>query len=279
MVVDLERFSPERWDQIIGNQAIKEYFWDMIYGVRKEGHRSGYNALISGGSRGGKTSGIGFGIKCMLCCNFDLDTMNPCHRCANCTAKFHLYGTGGWHNHVDFCDEELNPTPVHVHFMPLDCTSLTSSDIDACLGEIRVDDGVLRIVYLDEVHRLAPRGLDERFLKPLEDYKAIWIASSAIIKKDDNEDSSKLEKMFQNRFTYRLQTQKPQVRKMIHWMAERCHECSIKVEAPETTLKLLAERSERVPGMALQVLNKAHKSRSKLLTRSLVEDHVFDLDD
>ena len=31
--------------------------------------------------------------------------------------------------------------------------------------------------------------------------------------------------------------------------------------------------------MALQVLNKAHKRRSKLLTTAMVEEHTFDFDE
>ena len=72
---------------------------------------------------------------------------------------------------------------------------------------------------------------------------------------------------------------KAAVPEMMVWLAERCEEFGIKCEAPKQTLKSLAERSNQLPGMALQVLNKAHKKRSKLLTAALVEEHVFDLDD
>lgn len=85
--------------------------------------------------------------------------------------------------------------------------------------------------------------------------------------------------MFQNRFTFRLETQKPTVDEMVFWLAERCEEWGIRLEAPESTLQRLAERSRCLPGMALQVVNKAHKKRSKLLTRQLVDEHVFNFDD
>lgn len=278
-MIDLERYKPQSWDDIVGNDDLKEFFFDMIYCVRIEGHRSGFNMLGSGPSRGGKTSIIRYGVKCLLCCNFDMETMNPCHQCTNCRSNFNMYGTDGWESWIDLCDEERNPSPVRFRYIPLDCTSLTPKDINECIAQVRVNDGMLKIVYLDEVHRLVRRGLDEQFLKPIEDCDVIWFASSAVIKKEDDEDSTKLEKMFQNRFTFRLHTQKPTMPDMIQWMAERCLECDIKVEDPDATLTLLAERSERLPGMALQVLNKAHKKRSKLLTRKLVESHVFDFDD
>ncbi len=64
-----------------------------------------------------------------------------------------------------------------------------------------------------------------------------------------------------------------------YWLAERCHEWGIRVEMPEATLPRLAERCHQVPGMALHVLNKAHKRRSKLLTQAMVEEHTFDFDE
>jgi len=62
-------------------------------------------------------------------------------------------------------------------------------------------------------------------------------------------------------------------------LAKRCHEWNIRVENPEETLPRLAERCHQIPGMALPVLNKAHKRRSQLLTRAMVEKHTFDLDE
>ena len=127
--------------------------------------------------------------------------------------------------------------------------------------------------------------MDDKLLKPLEDFPAIWIASSAYVKREDQEDEDAkrvheaLEKMFQNRFTFRIQTSKPEIGKFVTWLAERCHEWDIRVEEPEDTLRLLAVRSHQIVGMALQVLNKAHKKRSKMLTKAMVEEHIFDLDD
>ncbi len=275
---DIERWIPERWDQIVGNCALKEYFWDMIWCVRKEGHRSGFNLLATGPSRTGKTSAISFGIKCLGCLNFNFDTMNPCGTCKCCTLNHHLYGNDGWENVVDFLDEREAPTPVRYHYYPVDCTRLSEADLKSKLAKIRVCNEYLRIVYLDEVHRLSRRFMDERLLKPLEDFRAIWIASSAYVKRDGDNGQS-LDKMFQNRFTFRITTEIPSLDQLVIWLAERCHEWGIRVETPEVTLPRLAERCHQVPGMALQVLNKAHKRRSKLLTAVMVEEHTFDLDE
>ena len=284
---DIERWTPSRWDQYLANQKVQEYFWDMIWCVRKEGHRSGFNMLLTGDSRCGKTSGVTLGIKALGCSNLDFETFNPCGYCSNCKAKTALYGNDGWENWVDvFEDEEAAKKSVRYLYLPLDCTKLDEAEIDRVVAKVRVNDGYLKIIYLDEIHRLVRRGMDEQLLKPLETHEAIWIASSAYVKKyerdDGNGDGRKqicLEKMFQNRFTFRLETQKPSVQELALWLAERCEEWGIQVEDPALTLSRLAERSSCLPGMALQVVNKAHKKRSKLLTRAMVDEHVFDFDD
>lgn len=275
---DIERWIPERWDQIVSNRNLKEYFFDMIWAVRKDGHRSGFNLLATGPSRTGKTSAITFGIKCLGCLNFDFETMNPCGTCRCCTLNHHLYGNDGWENVVDFVDDNEVTTPVRYHYHPIDCTRLSEADLEAKLAKLRVCNEDLRVIYLDEVHRLSRRFMDERLLKPLEDFPAIWIASSAYVKQADGENKS-LEKMFHNRFTFRITTEKPGLDELVVWLAERCEEWGILIDAPEKTLTRLSERSHQIPGMALQVLNKAHKKRSKLLTFAIVEEHTFDFDE
>jgi hypothetical protein len=276
---DVERFQPQCWDHIVGNQQLKEYFWDMIWCVRKEGHRSGFNLLTTGESRCGKTATVSFGVKCLGCYDLDFETMNPCGKCANCTMNHHLYGNEGWEGFADWLSEEEAPTPIRYHYMPIDCTRLSESDLEDCLTKIRISDDNLRIIYLDEVHRLSRRFMDERLLKPIEDYPAIWIASSANVRKDDVDDTSKLDKMFQNRFSFRINIQKPSADELTAWLAKRCAELGIQCEKARETLRHLAQRSNRNTGMALQVLNRAHKKRSKILTVEMVDDHVFDFND
>lgn len=275
---DIERWIPESWDQFAGNHELKEYFSDMIRCVRQEGHRAGFNLLATGVSRSGKTSMITFGIKCLGCLNFDFNTMNPCGKCKCCTLNHHLYGNDGWENIVDFLDEQEAPTPVRYHYHPIDCTRLTEADLESRLAKLRCCNEDLRVIYLDEVHRLSRRFMDERLLKPLEDFPAIWIASSANVRRDV-EGGPTLDPMFLKRFSYRITTELPTLYDLVTWLAERCVEWNIYVEAQERTLARLAERCHQVPGMALQVLNKAHKRRTKTLTFEMVEEHIFDFDD
>lgn len=95
--------------------------------------------------------------------------------------------------------------------------------------------------------------MDERLLKPLEDFPAIWIASSANVK-SNGDDRHRLDKMFQNRFTFRITTELSDLDQLVIWLAERDHEWGIRVELPEVTLPRPAERCHQVPGMAPQVL-------------------------
>ena len=169
--------------------------------------------------------------------------------------------------------------PVRFHYFPVDCTRISEADLERILLTVRRDDDTLKVIYLDEVHRLGRRFMDEKLLKPLEESRAIWIASSAYVKKEEDEGTKKLDKMFQNRFTFRIDTERASVGEFAIWLAQRCEDFGIKCDEPKVVLTRLAERSNQIPGMALQALNKAHKKRSKLLTLEMVEDHVFDLDD
>jgi len=278
-MIDVERWQPGRWDQILGNHNLKEYFWDLIWCVRKERHRSGFNLLLTGPSRGGKTSGVRFGIKCLWCLKFDFETMNPCGTCDNCQMKIDLFGTDGWQSHMDYEPVGEDCKPVRFHYWPVDCTRISEGELDKILFRARVDDEDLKVIYLDEVHRLGRRFMDEKLLKPLEESRVIWIASSAYIKKEEDEESRKLDKMFQNRFSFRMDTQKAPVDDFAVWLAGRCMDFGINCDDPKNVLTRLAERSNQIPGMALQVLNKAHKRRSKLLTLEMVDQHIFDVDE
>ena len=126
-----------------------------------------------------------------------------------------------------FEDEETAEKAVRFLDLPLDCTWLDEEAMDRVVTKVRVDDGNLKIIDLDEIHRLSRRFLDVRLLKPLEDCEAIWIASSTYVRKQDDDEGRKrleLEKMFQNRFTDRIETQKPTSAELALWLAERCEE-------------------------------------------------------
>jgi len=277
--VDFERFRPRCWDDITGNEEIVEHLKSMLLGIRVRRDFTGWNTLITGPSRSGKTSLIKWFIRCVLCLNLaDLENICPCYKCLNCENDWDTFGSQEWENIIDFISDTVK-TPIRCSIYVVNCATTTERELDDIVGKVRVDDGMVKIVYLDEVHRLSRRNLDERLLKPLEDTKAIWLATSAYVKKDKIDDSSKLDPMFQNRFSFRLTTSPPSVKKLAQWLAQRCIEANLKVDEPtKDILTIVAERSKCIPGLALQVLNRAVKSRDRMLTKKLAEEFCFSLD-
>lgn len=272
---DPERWLMTSWDQMIGNSRLRTYCQDVVLGVRERGVLSGYNSLIKGPSRTGKTSAIKLMVQAIGCLNLNFDTLAPCGTCFNCRHKNHILGNEGWVEIADVLGESEAPTPIRYLYLPVECPRLTVGDLDELIAKVRYDDGNLKIIYLDEVHRLGRNFNDEKFLGVLEDSSAIWIASSANLQRDPGDKPSALDKMFCNRFSFRINTEKPSIEELMIWLADRCEEFGLAVEAPEETLRELSLRSMRVPGLALHVLNRAHKSRSRELTRQLLEEHDF----
>ena len=278
--IDLERFQPQEWDDIVGNEPTIEHLKNLVFFTVFEGHSSGFNTLISGPSRGGKTAMIKHTIRCMCCYYLDPESLNPCSTCPSCVGGYEIFGNAGWENEVGCSGLENFTNPRRCKIRIINCATTNEVELDELVDEMRYMDDTLKIVYLDEVHRLHRRNLDERLLKPLEDLKVIWFASSAYIEKDSPNDQRKLDRMFQNRFSFRMDLQKPTVEALSRWLAFRCRESQLKVEEPcKENLQRIARNSNCVPGLALQVLNFANKSRKREVTRQLVENFRFSFDD
>lgn len=275
----IEHLDVQSWSDILGNHEIKEYFWDLLINVRSTRQCQGLNALITGESRTGKTLCVKYGMKCLGCFNFNFETLDACCKCTNCTSTQSRGGNRNWENWCHFVDAEKEPTSIEYFFAPVDCTILDKQSLAQLVYDLEENEGNLNVVYLDEIHRLTSRNMDEQLLKPIEDFTAIWIASSAYANKEDGSRRKPLEKMLQNRFTHRLTTQKPTEKELAIWLGERCEQFGVTVESPRTTLPKLARRSNRVTGMALQVLSKAYQKRDKVLTTKLLDDHIFDFDE
>lgn len=272
--VDLEHWQPRTWDEIVGNQNLKKHLQNMVWCIRIRGDRSGFNTMVTGESRAGKTSAISFAVRCLLCRNLHTESLNPCDTCSNCSFRHHIMGNDGWEGSVDpATDSQEN---IRFRFLPYNCGRMLQADIDSLLYKVR-DADELQIVYLDEVHRLARRHMDEQLLSAIDTLPAIWISSSARIRQAHSTERT-LEKMFQNRHTFRMETQKPSEARLVDWLAYRCTEYEISY-SDNSVLSRLSQRSQRIPGMALQVLNEAHKQRAPELTIDAVESFVFDIDE
>lgn len=251
---------PQRWEDIVGNEELVEVLQDIVYDVRVKDEHTPMNVLAHGPTREGKTSTIKLFARCLFCSQFDIDSLNPCDgTCENCGIDVARYGLQG----VDVYLPEMR-----VHYLPIDCTAITEPELTAKLIELRDFAGV-RLVWLDEAHRLCRRSMDEKLLKPVEERNFNWILTTS--------EPEQLEKPLLNRFQ-RVRTQLPSVPDLSHWLADRCQEFDIEWDQAGTLIRL-AERANRVPGLALQVLDRASKRRKgRVLDRMLVERFAFDLE-
>lgn len=275
----LQRWFLKNFDEVVGNDEITQYGRDLVRQVR---YRSSFNcdsAVITGRSRSGKSSQVDFIKKCLSCLDFDFETGSPCDgSCSSCSNNTSLYGNDGWEGFVDV--DPNAKTPIRSHIRSIDCSSVTASDLETLLGEIRcISPDEFGLVHLEEVHWLGDRNLDQRLLVPLESYNVVWVATSAYVRKDDAPIRRQLNEMFLNRFPYRLTTRLPAIDDLAIWLLERCVEFQIGVQPPvESTARHLAESCKQIPGLALQVLAKAER-RGNLLTQDLIKEHRFSFDD
>lgn len=155
----IQSWQPANWKEIIGNDDLKEALTNMVASVRLDWRLEPFRLMAYGWSRGGKTASIQYAIKCLLCLNLNLETLDACGQCEHCTTNVELTGTVGWKDRIDTTDASMTPHVFHFHYVRVDCTRLTDAELEELLMEIRYDTDTLRIIYLDEFHRLHRRGM------------------------------------------------------------------------------------------------------------------------
>lgn len=255
--VAIERWVPSSWKQIVGNDDLKEYLKDALWSLRFRNQLTGLNLLAYGPSRSGKTASLKLFAQALLCDKLDADTLDPCGgECELCKQDAARFG---------FVGIEVQINKATFHYIPIDCTSLTEAELRTLLIDLRDFTGV-RLVSLDEVHRLARRNMDEQLLKQMDEKDFIWLASAISVKG--------LENAFLNRFSAKIKTEPPTMNAFVPWLVERCQDWQIRFDN-ERVLIRLAERANGSPGLALHVLARADKSRKRLLTLEMVENHRF----
>lgn len=263
--VSIETWIPQRWDHVVGNEDLVEHYQEtlrMMLDWEKTGmsawNRKGPSTMVLGNSRSGKTAVTKLFVQSLICEKLDVNTLNPCCLCGPCRRNVARFGEEGL-----FTDAVCGK----VHYVPVDCANVTADEINNLIIRLR-DYAGIRVVYLDEVHRLhRPNSfLEEKLLKPVHETNGMWIASS--IRPEG------LEKQFLGRFTI-IYTALPQEDTLALWLSSRCKDWGIARESEETFSRL-AERANCVPGMALQVLARAYRKSPRFLALKLVEQHVFE---
>lgn len=246
MKVDLQRWSPGTWDQVIGNALLKRHLKKLVATLRREYGRTGkvpvagkMAMIITGQSRSGKTLLVKFLVRCLVCVDLD-ENLNPCQgTCETCSQAPEISGLEGLYAAIGIPDGQLP-----VNFRVVDCTKITTAaELKQELVETQASDGELTVVYFDEVHRLVKRGMDSMLLKEIEDKPILWVFSTAV--------PNELERMFLNRLV-KFETELPDATEMAGWLCDRCDEGRIRWT--KDAIKRLVAKSNRVPGLALQAL-------------------------
>lgn len=250
-------WQPRRWDQIPGNAALKRFYQRLLVQVRKDGMRKAVRLFVPGPSRSGKTACTRLFAASLMCLRPNPATLDPCGECRTCKARAELAGYRGL---------EVTLAEGKAHFLPLDATKIEGPDeLQSLLAELQEYDGV-RLVWIDEAHRLKSRKLDEQLLKPVEEKAFIWIMTSAY--------PEQLEVMFTNRFV-KVPTEPPALEDLVVWLADRCDEFGIAFD--DAALVELAGRVECIPGVALQALEYVSATGDRL-TVPLVVQQQFAFD-
>jgi DNA polymerase III delta prime subunit len=256
--VNIHGSIPLHWRDCVGNKELVDIYQDLLRQVRLQQMPKRFNLFVHGDSRSGKTATTKLFAKAMLCRQLDPTTLDPCGKCRNCTSPVEDYGYRGL---------ELWEEDERVHYVPIDATKIDATELMILLNELTGYAGT-RIIFIDEVHRLAhkSRRLEELLLKPVEEKPFIWIVASAQV--------GDLEPMFYNRFVL-VKTTLPTIDELVLWLQDRCDEWGIRYEDP--ALIELARRANLSPGMSLNVLQRALLKPAEGLTMGLVKRHQFNM--
>lgn len=266
---DIMRWIPSTWDQFQGNAHLKRFLKRMIKSLRGQMESNQplnlnrLPMLIKGLSRSGKTALVKHFIRCLFCRRLNMATLEPCQACGYCLSQVERHGLEEF-EHYDVGSDNWYWAEHKIQFIPIDCTKIyTPTELRTRLNDLGEYEAKqdLVVVYLDEVHRLVPRSMDEILLKAVEEVPFVWILSTA--------KPAALEDMLKNR-VIKLETELPNSQELATWLCDRCDDWGIPW-APEAILRVV-EKSNCVPGKALHALALAATDLDEGLTLELVEN-------
>lgn len=255
---------PRRWGQFAGNRLAVKAFKKLVRRIRGTTDRgvaiNGFHLslLLTGASRSGKTSMVQFFVRCLVCEQLNLETLDPCDgTCAACRARPEL---GGFEELFSYIHADpLGTTPVNL--VIVDCAKISGpNELKIKLSEIRGRFG-LQIVYFDEVHRLKAKGMDEMLMKEVEQTPYLWIFSTA--------KPQELEPMFVNRSLI-VKTELPTASELGDWLKDRCEDVHLLYQT--VAIERVVQRCNRVAGIALLALSLACLDPEIGLTLYLVDE-------
>jgi len=259
---EIEQWIPRNLQQVTGCKALVQELE-----LRIRAGADSPNLLVSGPPGTGKTSAIKTAIRTWKCHRRPTESLIPCEECSSCQTRDPRYPDVGLFAYMagDAGEDGVDP----FHFCPVDCSHETESSLKEILYDLRSYSGTI-VVYLDEVHRLKRSKMEHLLLKPLEEMRVVWIASSA--------HADEMDPMFLRRFSSRIDTEYPSVEELVHFLAARCGEWSLRHGGPASladTLSLLAQKSQRNVSECLKVLARAALRVDRTLSQELVRTHSF----
>ncbi len=254
----IEQWRPKRLCDFVGCAKLKAALANVI---RCDG--KGPNIFTTGDTGTGKTSMIITAVTTLACPKRTDPQDGPCGICPECQAFEFTNAHCGLFAMLQSDVIEGRARPLH--FYHVNCAETSEQRLRELVQDLNEYSGH-SVVYLDESHRLSRGGLDEALLKPMQEQRATWIASSAMVKQ--------LNPMFLRRFSVRVSTSRPSVEELVTLLARLCKEWQIAVDEP-STLVLLAKCSQRVMGECQNVLACAAATVSRRLSRDLIEDYSF----
>jgi DNA polymerase III delta prime subunit len=241
---DIQRWYPQRWEEIAGNAGMIRTWWNFLtYGIS--------NALFTGPNRTGKTRTISLGIKALLCTN-RTEALNPCGRCQTCR----LVDEGRCSHTGIFsalCESEYE-------FLPIDCWNVTKQYLQS-LWEVIDLDSDRSVIYLDEVAALGRRDLEPYVLKPIDESRAVWIASAITVRRSNRKGKARytegLSIPIQGRFGIKVGTSLPSVTELTTWIQDRCRDWKIEILDSNETVPLMIKRTGGRVGYVIHFLSAA----------------------
>lgn len=264
---EIQTWQPQKWSEVTGNSRLIRTWHRMI-------EQGPFNLLSTGHNGTGKTRIAKLGLKSLTCS--ERTGYDPCGKCHSCK----LVNGNSRENAGVLAACAGSSYSFHI----VDCERVSPSELDDLFdgGELSREN---TIVYLDEVRALGRRGLAGRFLKPIDETPACWIATAISLrdKRDMRKGKAKLRKIQPTlsdeliaRFGCKVGTSVPNPGDLPQWIRERCQDWELDIESPDATLPRVAERTRCVIRAVLAMLANAASRSDRRLTLEDVEG--FDLD-
>ncbi len=229
----------------------------------------GSNILISGETGTGKTGLVEVFMRTLNCSRSTGPLNGPCGVCNDCHAFNFEHSDDGLFAH------DRESVTIHGedprYFYHVNCVGFDAAALKNLRKEIEFNGKYRSIVYLDEIQHLVTEKMDAMLLKPIRELNAIWIATGV------NADNV-LNQMLIRRFASRCSTSLPSEMELALFLAGRCKEWGIEIDAPET-VALLAHRSHQITAECINVIARAAGEVTadgrRVLTQKMVLEHPF----